>query len=268
MQLNSINSSICNKILENFYREEIPMKKIMTSIMAGLALLLTNVALAEDSPHEFSANVAVATDYMYRGGSQTNEQPAISGGFDYGHSSGVYAGLWASNVDFGDSANIEIDYYGGVAGEFGNGIGWDVGGLYYQYPGVTSADDAGGDFDFFEVYGSLGYTFSNVQLEPTIGTFFAYSPDYFGETGDSYYVAIDLGLSLPYGFGLAFQYGNQMFDDNAAAGEDYQHYSVGISKDISIFTLDASWYGDIDDTDAFWGDGPSEAIVFTVSSSF
>jgi uncharacterized protein (TIGR02001 family) len=244
------------------------MKKIMTFVMAVSIMFLSSIALSEEHIHEISTNVAISTDYIYRGGSQTREQPAISGGFDYGHASGVYAGVWASNVDFGNSANIEIDYYGGIAGELSNGIGWDVGGLYYQYPGVKSSDDVGGDFDFFEVYGNLEYTFSNVQLQPTIGTFIAYSPDYFGEVGDSYYVAIDLGFSLPYGIGLAFQYGNQMFDDNATAGQDYQHYSVGISKEISTFTIDASWYGDIDDTDSFWGDGPSEAIVVSISSSF
>lgn len=244
------------------------MKQFSIALITSAMIITVPMVMAEDSPHEFSANVALSTDYMYRGGSQTNEQPAISGGFDYGHSSGLYVGLWASNVDFGDSANIEIDYYGGIAGEFSNGISWDVGGLYYQYPGVTDADEAGGDFDFFEAYGSLGYTFGDIQLEPSISAFFAYSPDYFGETGDSYYVALDLGFSLPYDFGLAFQYGNQMFDDEAAAGTDYQHYSVGLSKDLSIFTFDVSWYGDIEDTDTFWGDGPSEALVFTISSSF
>ena len=126
------------------------MKKISTSVIAGSIMLLSSVAFAEEQMHDISTNVAIATDYMYRGGSQTTEQPAISGGFDYGHSSGVYAGVWASNVDFGNSANIEIDYYGGIAGELSNGIGWDVGGLYYSYPGVKSSDDVGGDFDFFE----------------------------------------------------------------------------------------------------------------------
>ncbi len=248
------------------------MKKIITSIMAGSALLMSNVTLAEDSPHEFSANVAIATDYMYRGGSQTDEQPAISGGFDYGHSCGVYVGVWASNVDFQDiglpSSNIELDYYGGVAGEFSNGISWDVGGLYYHYAGTKDSEEAayGGDADFFEVYGSLGYTFSNVQLEPAVGIFFAYSPDYFGEVGDSYYTALDLGLSLPYGVSLAGQIGWQEFDRDS--NTDYSHYSVGLSKDVSIFTLDVSWYDSIDDADTFWGAGFEEAIVFTVSSSF
>ena len=78
-----------------------------------------------DSPHEFSANVALSTDYLFRGISQTDGSPAISGGFDYTYSPvGIYAGIWASNVDFssfGDDDNIEIDYYGGIGGDFCGG---------------------------------------------------------------------------------------------------------------------------------------------------
>ena len=76
------------------------MKQLSMALITSAMIITAPMVVAEDSPHEFSANVALSTDYMYRGGSQTNEQPAISGGFDYGHSSGLYAGLWASNVDF------------------------------------------------------------------------------------------------------------------------------------------------------------------------
>ncbi len=249
------------------------MNKEFTSyLIMGILVSISTIAIAEDSPHEFSANVTLSTDYMYRGGSQTDEQPAISGGFDYGHASGFYVGVWASNVDFQDiglpSSNIEIDYYGGVAGEFSNGISWDIGGLYYQYAGTKDSEEAayGGDADFAEAYGSLGYTYSDVQFEPSIGVFFAWSPDYFGESGDSYYTAVDLGLSLPYGISLAGQIGFQEFD--RASMTDYSHYSVGLSKDVAIFTLDATYYDSIDDADTFWGAGFEEALVFSISSSF
>lgn len=248
------------------------MKKMIITVVVSSTILLSSLAVAEDSPHEFSANVALSTDYMYRGGSQTDEQPAISGGFDYGHESGLYVGVWASNVDFEDialpSSNIEIDYYGGIAGEFSNGISWDIGGLYYHYAGTKDSEEAafGGDADFAEAYASLGYTFSDVQFEPSVGVYFAWSPDYFGESGDSYYTAIDLGLSLPYGFSLAGQIGFQEFD--RAGVTDYSHYSIGVSKDVAIFTLDATYYDSIDDADTFWGEGFEEAFVFTVSSSF
>lgn len=236
------------------------MKKIIM-LLACSSMLISNTAFAE-SPHEFSANVSLTTDYMYRGISQSNEQPAISGGFDYGHESGVYAGIWASSLDFsdGDTA-IEIDYYGGIGGEFSNGISWDVGGLYYQYPGTNA--DAGGDFDFFEAYGNLGYTFADVSLEPTVGLGIAYSPDFFGETGDGIYVSGSLDLSLPHGFGLSFLIGNQDIDD---ADINYTHYVVGLNKSLNIFDFDVSYYDTSDESDC--GGEICEAVVFTVSSSF
>jgi uncharacterized protein (TIGR02001 family) len=263
-----------NNFLKELLREGKQMKKVMMYFMACSSMLISSMAFAE-SPHEFSANVALSTDYMYRGGSQTGEQPAISGGFDYGYTTGgfadVYGGVWASNVDFASvglpSANVEMDFYGGITGEFSNGISWDLGGLYYYYTSVSDADEAalGGELDFVEAYGSLGYTFDGTY-EPTLGVFFAWSPDYFGEIGDSYYVAVDAGLSLPYGIGLNFQYGNQMFD--ASGVTDYSHYSIGANKDVSIFNFDLTWYDSVDDADTFWGTGPEEALVFTISSEF
>ena len=250
------------------------MKRVITTLLTGTALFMSSLVSAE-SPHEFSANVALSTNYMYRGGSQTDNGPAISGGFDYGHASGFYLGTWASNVDFSGqlgatSTNIEIDIYGGVAGEFSNGISWDLGGLYYWYPGTDDFDETnniGGNPDFFEVYGSLGYTFGG-DLEPSVGVFMAYTPDYFGEIGDGFYVAGDFGISLPHGFSLAAQIGHQDLEESNG-GVDYSHYSIGLSKDIGIFTLDGSWYDSLDDADVWWGgDNYVEALVFTVSSSF
>ncbi|MFB3115989.1 MAG: TorF family putative porin, partial [Gammaproteobacteria bacterium] len=102
------------------------MKQFSKALMAS-AIIVSAPMVQADSPHEFSANVALSTDYLFRGISQTDGNPAISGGFDYSYSPvGIYAGIWASNVDFsgccGDDDNIEIDYYGGIGGDFGNGV--------------------------------------------------------------------------------------------------------------------------------------------------
>ena len=108
---------------------------IKKTLIAATMLASTSVAQAE-----ISANVALATDYVFRGVSQTDNQFAIQGGFDWAHDSGFYLGTWASNVDsnfFGGATDpqIELDLYGGFANEFGNGFGYDLGYLRYQYPG-------------------------------------------------------------------------------------------------------------------------------------
>lgn len=92
------------------------------------------VACASMVQAEFSATTTLASDYVFRGISNTDGDPAIQGSMDYEHESGFYAGVWASNVKFRenagedavdtvDEASIEIDYYAGFASEFDNGIG-------------------------------------------------------------------------------------------------------------------------------------------------
>lgn len=90
--------------------------------------------------HATSANFALASEYRYRGIAQTDGDPAVQGGFDYAHSSGVYLGTWGSNVswladaDEQVSSSVELDVYGGYRGALGE-VAWDVGVLRYLYPG-------------------------------------------------------------------------------------------------------------------------------------
>ncbi len=241
------------------------MKKVMMLILACSSMLLSNLALAE-SPHEFSANVALSTDYMYRGQSQTGNLPAISGGLDYAHESGFYLGTWASNVDFGGNVTSEIDIYGGYGGSLGgSGISYDVGLLYYIYPGQAT----GNDFNFIEGYLGFGYDFSD-QL--SAGVTFRATPDWQGATGDGFNVEGALDYSLPYGMTLSGSVGHQTVDENATWGTpDWTYYSVGISKTI-IGPFDASiaWIDtDLDNgAECFGGNVCDGRAVFTISSSF
>jgi uncharacterized protein (TIGR02001 family) len=76
------------------------MKKLL--LLVGILSLPTFASV--------SANVAFASDYIWRGMTQT-DGPAISGGFDYAADGGFYAGIWGSNVNFNDGAGSELDYY-------------------------------------------------------------------------------------------------------------------------------------------------------------
>src|SRR3546814_12414933 len=98
-------------------------------------MMLATPAIAESPiPGTFAANVALGTDYVFRGISQTDEEPTVQGGFDWSHDSGIYLGIWGSNVDFddGDEAHLETDIYGGWKPTW-NGFTFDVGGIYYLY---------------------------------------------------------------------------------------------------------------------------------------
>lgn len=237
--------------------------------LASAATLPAGAAAAEDGPAipgEFSANVALTTDYRFRGITQTDEGPAVQGGFDYSvglaEPFGLYAGIWASNVDFqdGDQAQIEIDYYGGITAEY-EGIGIDLGLIYYTYPGASS----GLDYDYLE--GKIALSYSPVETV-TLGVGYNYSPDYFGSSGDFHYpnasveYTPDLGLPLPLTF--SGTYGYNIIDDEAAFGaRDYQDWSAGIATSYKFIGLKLQYV----DNDLGGSIGDPTA-VFTVSASF
>ncbi|MBC6413677.1 MAG: hypothetical protein GDA45_01900 [Chromatiales bacterium] len=235
-----------------------------------LAFIYSSFAIAEEhSAHSLSANVTLTSEYLYRGVTQTNEDPALQGGFDYAHESGFYLGIWASSLEFNgetsDTPSLEIDVYGGISGEFNNGIGWDIGALYYIYPDQN--EDVEGDYDFLEFYGGLSYEWDH-EYSPSANIGLAYSTDYYGEDGDSYYIHGGFGMSL---MGMIDPYVNVGYldvdGDKSTPGYDYSHYAIGASKTFDILTFDLSWNDSIDSDDCA-DNSVCDAVVFSVSSSF
>lgn len=228
-----------------------------------LLLLLTTVyisgsAFAEDSP--FTSNVALTTDYVFRGISQSNEEPTIQGGMDWANKdTGLYAGVWASGVDFAD-ATTEMDFYGGISKTVDK-VTWDLGAIYYFYPG---ADDSR-NYDFWELAAAVGYDFDFMQATASLN----FSNDYFGGSGNSYYPAVNITVPLPKGVSADASYGYQWIEDNSAFGTlDYGTWSLGLSYEIKGFNL-ALKYIDTDlkePTECV--DGCGQRAVFSISRSF
>ena len=98
-------------------------KTVIASALLAASVILPTIAHAADAApapeHTFTSNVTLASEYIYRGIGQTNRKPAVQGGVDYAHSSGVYLGAWGSNVSWlsdGSSTvsnSLEMDFYGG-----------------------------------------------------------------------------------------------------------------------------------------------------------
>lgn len=240
------------------------MKKIINLIMTLSIFAAAPVAMAEGALDKgnFSANIAYTTDYVYRGISLSNDNAAVSGGFDWGYK-GFYLGTWGSSISPVEDETMEIDFYGGYGNEF-KGISYTIDLLYYYYPGQMG--DPTPDLDFFEFGGSLGYTF-DTTFKPTIGMSIMHSTDFFAETGSSTYYKPTLGLSLPYDFGLSLTYGYQDLDEDKQTINGYSHWGVDISRSLSIFDFTLG-YSDTDSNgEEFEGDG-TEKIVFTVGASF
>ena len=123
------------------------MRKSLFAASVAAAFALPGVVAAQQaaaeakSPHTFTGNMTIISEYRFRGISQTFGKPAIQGGIDYSHASGFYLGNWDSNVS--DTAgypggNIEMDFYGGWRNTWGD-LGLDLGLIYYYYPGSNAA---------------------------------------------------------------------------------------------------------------------------------
>jgi len=222
----------------------------------------TNV-FAEDAVSDFevSANVGFVSEYSFRGIKQSDEHPAIQGGFDVGHSSGLYAGVWASNVDFddGDKTSMEVDVYAGYAGSF-KGVSYDIGAIYYAYPGADSSDN----YDFVEGAVSVGYDFDVAAVAASVN----YSPEYFGDSGDAFYYALGVDVPLPADLSLSAHVGRQSIDDNTAFGvPDYTDWSLGLGYNYKGFDLSVA-YIDTDLNSTECADGCDSKVIFGVSRSF
>ena len=219
---------------------------------------------------ETSASVALSTDYMWRGVSQTDQEPAISGSFDVGTSSGVYAGAWASNVDFdlnGDQAHIEIDAYIGYANEIGDtGIGYDVGFMRYFFPGTD-----GGDWN--EYYAGLSYSHFGLKVSHT--------EDFGGsdEAATHYHLTFNYGLPMDVNFhaGYAF-YDFDDIDDTLGMAPNnldnpLEDYAIGVNKDFAGFNWDVTYFETLSEgkdatENGFGSDNRADSrFVLTISKS-
>ena len=213
--------------------------KPLTLIASTLLLGASFTSVYADEP--VSANISLATDYVWRGVSQTSENPAISGGFDWTPSENFYVGTWASNVDFGGVENIEVDLYGGWATELSNGVGLDFGFIQYLY-----FDDAA-DVDFNELYAAVSYNGVSGKL--------SYDVD-----NKNTYIEAGYDYELSSGLGLGFHIGNYSFD----GGGDYTDYSIGLSGTFKGLDYGLSYY-DTDIDDLSEADG---RVVLSISRSF
>lgn len=243
---------------------------------AGFALTgLSGAAMAADAPQAamveekktdivISGGAAFTTDYVFRGISQTNEDPAAQAYIEASYGM-FYLGMWGSNLDFGGDgagntiADVEIDFYAGIRPKWGIAE-FDLGVLYYVYP---DAIDPGGEFNYFEGKATVSVPVHEM-ISLGAGTYF--SPDFFGETGAALYVEANGSLTLPYGFGASAAIGYQWIDDNATAGiPDYLTWNVGVSytfRDTLTFDLR---YHDTDITGCALCDS---RIVGTVKADF
>lgn len=214
--------------------------------------MATTPAEADVVPGSFSGAVTLTSDYVFRGISQSDENPAIQGSLDWKHETGLFVGVWGSSVDFddGDQASAELDWYAGWAGDF-RMVGLDVRAIYYNYPGA----DTPRDYDYWEL-GAAATVSPLANIDLTVG--YNFSPDFFNESGTAHYVhggaAYTLaGLMVP--VTVSADVGRQWINDNSFFGTpDYWHWTLGLGVTVEGFDL-AVAYSDTDLSTAECGGG-------------
>lgn len=228
------------------------MKKsnLLNSLILA-ALTVPGVAMAADAPeHAFTSNIGLVSNYLYRGISQTGAKPALQGGFDYAHASGLYAGVWGSSISWltdspavtgATSAQLELDTYVGYKGATGD-VSYDVGFLRYNYPATYAATLPTGSAkaDTNELYGAATYSIVTAKLSYSLGDLFGVS----NAKGSTY---LELNASYPIpdsGITLGAHYGKQAYKGTSAdalknAGSDptYADYKLSVSKDYSGYVV-------------------------------
>jgi uncharacterized protein (TIGR02001 family) len=229
------------------------MRKILLG--GALAAALATPVFAQDAP-AITGNIALTTDYTFRGVSQTDESPAVQGGFDYAGPNTFYAGTWASNVNFGTGgSNMELDLYAGFKPVL-NGITFDLGVIGYLYPG---ASDDGAEFDYWEIYAKPSFSPAEGV---TLGGALYYSPEFTGESGDGFYYEVNGAFAATPTLTLSGAVGQQTVDlSGFFAGEDsYTTWNAGGTLSAMGLGFDLRYVG----TDV---DGPSiydDRVVFSI----
>ena len=166
------------------------------------------------SPHTVSANVALMSNYVFRGITYTQDRPALQGGFDYAHESGLYAGIWGTNVSSKaiNGASLELDLYGGYAKSFGD---WrfDVGLLQFYYPENPKLPGSDEKYNTLELYGAVGWKILTLKYSRTLTNFFGYDSASMGTgKGNSHgsgYLELNADVPLPWDVTLGLHVGRQ-----------------------------------------------------------
>jgi len=253
-------------------------KTIIAASLASAAFALPNLAAAQaaaapaaaPSDHTLTGNAGLFSQYRFRGIMQTFGKPALQGGVDYSHSSGVYAGNWNSNVSEGagfPNANLEMDFYGGWKKTWGD-WGFDIGAIYYYYPGSNAGSTkpfspinnktgkiADGNVYNFEGYIAGSWKFLTLKYSHAFSDYFQ-APN----TDGSGYLELNGTYDLGDGWGINGHVGHLNFKHMSKA--DYTDWKLGVTKDIGGWVFGASYV----DTNAHGSCGKGEFYCFFNSS--
>ncbi|MDO6837053.1 TorF family putative porin [Pseudoalteromonas carrageenovora] len=231
----------------------------MNNKLKQLAIAVPFAFLSTTAAADWSTTITAASDYTFNGVSQTDNDPAIQGSLDYAFDNGVYAGAWASNVDFGDDTDFELDAYLGRYVQLNDEVSVDYGIAYYTYQGNNS------DGNYAEAYTKFGYASEYGQTELN----FWYSWDYFG-TGAGHVISMvahTYELAPNHAIRASFDISNSLDGEKWAwdvnQKKSYKHYRLAYQTSYEGFGIEVA----AENTSLDY-DYADERIVLAVSRTF
>jgi len=251
--------------------KKIVLATLLAAAFASPVIAQTAAAVPEAAPAPaLTSNLALVSSYRFRGIDQTFGKPALQGGVDYAHSSGLYVGNWNSNVSSGagfPDGNLEMDFYGGYKHAFGD-FGIDVGAYYYYYPGsegkVLGAGANSGAVDNKELYIGGSWKFLSVKYSYSLDDYFSArgtGSNAGKSTKGTSYFEVNGNYDLGDGWGVNGHIGTLNFK-NVHDG-DYTDWKIGATKDFSGWVVGLSYV----DTNAKGSCSKGQFYCFTNSNS-
>ena len=243
--------------------------------------------------HTLTGNLAVVSDYRFRGISQTYGRPAIQGGFDYTHSNGFYLGNWNSSVSsnaYNNGAGMEIDLYGGYRFPVTEAMTADVGVLRYIYPGAllnsAPATPTNRKYDTTEIYAALTRGLFNAKLSYAASDYFGLNgstagyaffnalPNRGGSSGSTY---LDLNYNVELGSKVTLGLHAGHTSVHRYSELSYSDYKVSLGKEFVGFNLAVAVVGSSANTNFYQITNPAglnprsvgkAVVVLSASKSF
>ncbi len=284
------------------------MRKSLLLIAVLGAFSSAQAVMAEEATPDYTitSSASFVSDYIFRGQSQTWGKPAAQISTELAHKSGLYAGFFASNVSdkWLPGANLETDLYAGFRNTIGaTEVGYDVGGIYYMYPGANWDDGlAPGTYksnklDTFEVYGGLSYKWLSFKTGVTTTDYWGWTDNNSnvgvcpacgfngngdagvksGNTKGSYYTELNASYEVMPTWTVSGQLGHQVI--NHSTGLDLTYYKAGVSKALPQGWSVAAFYSGTNEPSAYKdfltlsnsgtkSDIAKDKVFFSVSKSF
>jgi uncharacterized protein (TIGR02001 family) len=241
----------------------------MNKILAIVAMALITATTAQA---QVTGNLGLTSDYRFRGVSQTQNAPAVQGGIDYNHKSGLYVGNWNSSVSsqmYTNGSGVESDLYAGFKKDIYKGLTLDVGSYNYFYPRATNNTST--NFDTNELFAGLGYGPVSVKYSQSLSNYFGTA-----NSKNSQYYQADFAQPLTYiskNLSLLAHVGRTEVNNNSNL--NYTDYNVGLGYNLQGWELAAKYYTNSGTTSTFQTANTingqrlyKDAAVVSVSKSF